>query len=911
MCDDQVVFWVSKDVWQWQSTSHSNRAGWIVQACGMIERPRGIVLVVRSLHQDEQHREGEMWMTSDEGPSLRRLHAAHQKRKQPPMVYLSAAEVGDTGEGGYVPCTALRQYQMHQPGPAAPERLAVRYPPIERRPYSPDPIIPQVKFGMDMTALKPRDMSFVWKGETTQITEHHGQAFMGSRPCKSAGQSLKCGGARRARVRGPYHIDAGRLAILRRWHGHEDMVSIWKSEWDRLDAWEEAGGRTMHWAVTTTLRQQYTLKNAVYIHSLVADPSFDCHLTEHEPPRVGRTYLPLYEMPPERAVQLLGRYEQHEWVAIVRVDSKSPLTLKLRQLGCVGERMDKGSRFKLKKGWWRTGEQILIKSDGIYEVWHSKTVETPEASDPLHAIPHWMPSDEPSQQSESLSTYLQALPGAKYRKEGLVVATDGSLRTRKETSKDFSMGAGVAGTGKGGLRISLRVGGQYSSTRAELVAIAVALRETPTHPDLAILVDSSAALQRMAWFRSKDFRPSPRKVKDLDVLMDIIAALLKRQENGSSTTFVKVHGHSGDPLHAMADHLAVQGADQDEDEAEFMASRPDCILYSWVQDGAERMCPWGPQIKRRIKHATGEQAWADYAGAGVVDTFLGRRDAGRALLGSALRNTWDWAVRGWMLGVAPYSYPTQANISKWRKQGSARCACGHGDETFAHMQLNCTLERRRSARQQAHNNIAGLVEKYSDMVRPKDRISVWDKQVGTFLKALESARPDGIILNKVTIHNLARWKAAVSRGTADARQAGSKRSLTDVHSLFNPEDLRKRPDGLIFDLQHRTIYLVEIARTGNAEGSLRNRHLQKTLKYLPTVEALRVAFFPCRVEQITLVIGVLGSIAEHTWRHSLMILGMSRGQQDKLILECMRATIEGTHSVLLAEQADAPTSIAV
>ncbi|MBL6911070.1 MAG: hypothetical protein ISR34_11690 [Pirellulales bacterium] len=902
LCDDQVVFWAPKDVWNWQSTSHSNKAGWIVQACGMIERPRGIVLVVRSLHQDEQHREGEIWMTSDAGPSLRRLHAAHKQRTQSPMVYLSAAEVGVLDEGGYVPCTALRQYQQQQPVLAAPEGPVIRYPPIVRRPYAPDLVIPQVKFGMDMTALKPWDMSFVWKGETTRITVHHGQAFIGSKPRKSVGKSLKCGGARRARIRGSYHIDAGRLAILRKWHGHEDMVSIWKSEWDRLGAWEEAGGRTLHWAITTNLRQQYTLKNAVYVHSLATDPSFDCHLTEHDTPRVGRTYLPLYEMSPERAVQLLCRYEQHAWVAIVRADTKSPLTPKLRQLGCAGERMDKGSRVKLKKGWWRTGEQMLIKSDGTYEVWHSKTVATPEPSDPLHTMLHWMPSAEPSPQSESLSTYLQALPGAKYWKEGLVVATDGSLRTRKDSSKEFSMGAGVAGTGREPLRMSLRVGGQYSSTRAELVAIAAALRVTHTHPAVAFLVDSSAALQRMTWFRSKDFRPSPRKVKDLDVLMDIVASLSQRQENGLSTTFVKVHGHSGDPLHAIADYLAVQGADQDDEEAEFVAGRPDCILYSWAQDGSERTCPWGPQIKRRIRQVTGEQAWAEYAGTGVVDAFLGRRDAGRALLGSALRSTWDWAVRGWMLGVSPYSYPTRANISKWRKHGSAHCECGHGDETFAHMQLNCNLARRRSARQQAHNKIASLVEKYSDMIRPKDRISVWDKQVGTFIRALESARPDGIILNEVTIRNLTRWKMAVSRGKADARQAGHKRSLTDVHSLFAPAELRKRPDGLIFDLQHRTIYLVEIARTGDAEGSLRNRYLQKTLKYLPTVEALRVAFSPCRVEQVTLVIGVLGSIAEHTWRHSLTVLGMSRGQQDKLILKCMRATIEGTHSVLLAEE---------
>ena len=49
-------------------------------------------------------------------------------------------------------------------------------------------------------------------------------------------------------------------------------------------------------------------------------------------------------------------------------------------------------------------------------------------------------------------------------------------------------------------------------------------------------------------------------------------------------------------------------------------------------------------------------------------------------------------------------------------------------------------------------------------------------------------------------------------------------------------------------------------------------------------------------------------IMEYTWRHSLTVLGMSRGQQDKIILKCMRATIEGTHSVLLAEENATHTS---
>ena len=36
---------------------------------------------------------------------------------------------------------------------------------------------------------------------------------------------------------------------------------------------------------------------------------------------------------------------------------------------------------------------------------------------------------------------------------------------------------------------------------------------------------------------------------------DIMTLIRIRQDAGRATTFVKVHGHSGDPLHSVADHM--------------------------------------------------------------------------------------------------------------------------------------------------------------------------------------------------------------------------------------------------------------------------------------------------------------------------------------------------------------------
>ena len=41
LCEDRVVFWTPREVWDWQSTSASNRAGWFVQAMATYEKAEG------------------------------------------------------------------------------------------------------------------------------------------------------------------------------------------------------------------------------------------------------------------------------------------------------------------------------------------------------------------------------------------------------------------------------------------------------------------------------------------------------------------------------------------------------------------------------------------------------------------------------------------------------------------------------------------------------------------------------------------------------------------------------------------------------------------------------------------------------------------------------------------------------
>jgi ribonuclease HI len=99
-----------------------------------------------------------------------------------------------------------------------------------------------------------------------------------------------------------------------------------------------------------------------------------------------------------------------------------------------------------------------------------------------------------------------------------------------------------------------------SRTRAELAAIAQAVKLAPIETDLVILIESAAAITRLMWFPRKDFRPHPKRTKDYDIVQEVVLSLDERGRHGARTTMVKVHGHTGEPLHAVADAMATEGA---------------------------------------------------------------------------------------------------------------------------------------------------------------------------------------------------------------------------------------------------------------------------------------------------------------------------------------------------------------
>jgi ribonuclease HI len=252
------------------------------------------------------------------------------------------------------------------------------------------------------------------------------------------------------------------------------------------------------------------------------------------------------------------------WVAIVystklRGNLKRLFHQSAKRVACLAE----GDSVYLKKGWWTTGDLKSIQTKGDLEIWCSNNIHDDEFQIPSPLL--WVPV--PSSANTRLTTYLQNMPGSQYLTVSIPVAdTDGTYRRARDGNISSPMGAGVTWKGKKHPNRSVCVRGNYaSSTRAELAAIELALQQANITESVILLVDSTATLRHIDRFQSHEFRPDWESCKDPDIMKIIIDIICARQAFGSQTLIVKVHGHSAHPLHTLADSLAVEGAETEEE----------------------------------------------------------------------------------------------------------------------------------------------------------------------------------------------------------------------------------------------------------------------------------------------------------------------------------------------------------
>ena len=881
---------------------------------------------VRSLHQDEQHRWGEIRMSCNQGEvSIRSIAIEHQKREGL-TISLSAAELGDPTAGGFQQCSELAKYLTRRRPVAQPCAPPIPPAAICRRQREIPQVLRKAHFKLDMTALYPSDQKWGTDNNITvtlrggQATRHDAAAAL---PLASRKRTLKTAGTQKKILFDHMPIEAPRWALLQRWTKPDLILDKWQLEWKRTTAWEEQGGRTLSWAITSAICEQLRVEQAVGAFDLTIDPSFGRRAPSATPPppRPKRSYIALYEMTVQEAEETLQARTRagEEWVAIVS-DSQATRRQRaiLRRHAVRIHEYSKGDSICLRKGWWMTGERKLTKAISSFSIWRSTVGEWDEFLPPTteHSL-CWMPTQV--RQSVNLECYMAALPGASYRNnQHQVAATDGSLRLHRSGDNEPTMGAGVAWEQTNTNTISVKIGGPFSSTRPELAAIALALQQASATKTLVLLVDSAAALQRLRWLRSDDFRPLQHKMRDLDIINDILDHLQTRQEKGLDTILVKVFGHSGDPVHERADTAAVHGAElqvEDDKQLHYPCARNPGMLFKWTDEkGKVRVEPWNTRIARHVRSFESECRWQRRKTGTYVETFLSRKGAARDMLGKALRHVGDWALRGWILSLTPYRYPVKASFKKWNKTPTALCECGYGDETMLHLQLSCSMPHRKKTRQTAHNNVALAIERHVKRMAPKHWVDVWDKATTTFLTTIAETPEQAYFLNELAPEDLRDWDKLVRKHRATFKSnrsppaLGRKRGMRDIEKMLPRDTQQVRPDGLIFDSQQRRIHLLEVARTSDEEQDLRNRFIGKIVKYRNLTLALKECFPMYTVLQHTFVIGIQGSVDEAIWRRQLEQIGLSEVQQSRVIQDCITASIEGMHLVLRASPTPANSS---
>ncbi len=232
---------------------------------------------------------------------------------------------------------------------------------------------------------------------------------------------------------------------------------------------------------------------------------------------------------------------------------------------------------------------------------------------------------------------------------------------------------------------------------------------------MVILIDSVAAIRRLkqqlTWFRRKDFRPHTRRTKDFDVVQEIFLSLDERGRNGAHTTMVKVHGHTGEPLHAVR-----MQCQRREPTGKWKSMTPETTNLIFVFKGGEngREDKGIPRVKSRIREHEAERKWDKRSAGTWAEKFHSREGAVRQELGEARQRCGDWAVTVWIRSLTqcdtPHCYLVARTYKKWRMKMDDSCLCGEGAGTVLHMQLACKLKSRRAAIQGAHDDVMRVME---------------------------------------------------------------------------------------------------------------------------------------------------------------------------------------------------------
>lgn len=239
--------------------------------------------------------------------------------------------------------------------------------------------------------------------------------------------------------------------------------------------------------------------------------------------------------------------------------------------------------------------------------------------------------------------------------------------------------------------------------------------------------------------------------------------------------------------------------------------------------------------------------------------FLSEVGVGRRLLGSALRDVYDWALRDWMRLVNPILLPTLDSKVKWKMAADPNCTlpgCRGGRQTMVHLQLRCLNDMVKNTRQKAHDRVVGVLQRGVDRCVAASVRTAWaPSTAASFWPEIE-------------------WGGRLGK---------------------------LQPDGFVENAEHKVIHILEVARTIDDSASFDGaRSAEKQLKYLQLCNAVREARPGFAVHLREFVVGIRGSLPVLRWALHLGALGMPTKLQKQVMTEAIQVTVEGSANVVTA-----------
>jgi len=109
----------------------------------------------------------------------------------------------------------------------------------------------------------------------------------------------------------------------------------------------------------------------------------------------------------------------------------------------------------------------------------------------------------------------------------------------------------------------------------------------------------------------------------------------------------------------------------------------------------------------------------------------------------------------------------------------------------------------------------------------------------------------------------------------------------------------RKPDGIVINKNHRTLYILEFKRSSDRNKDfLRVKEDETNKQHRSIIEALRAAAPEWTFEQINFVAGRRGAVVEDDFYNKLKTLNAQAGTRDKILLAHVQRICEAHDTVM-------------